>query len=160
MFSTIRIMAECMDKPPRPGGTQPKRDPAPKATVLLVDDDEPVRRLISTFLSLSGFRVLAAENGPKALAIWQEHKEFIDLLLTDMTMPEGISGLDLAERLQAQRPDLRVLFTSGYDADIVGEDGVLRAGLHFLQKPYRPEQLLVAVQATLADTPNSVQSVC
>jgi len=160
MVSTNRIMAQCLDNAPRPTGTELGCDTASSATVLLVDDDESVRRLISRFLTLSGFRVLAAESGPKALPIWQEHKESIDLLLTDMVMPEGISGLNLAGQLRVERPGLRVLFTSGYDAEIVGEDGVLRAGLHFLQKPYRPEQLLAAVRTALAVTPSSFEPVC
>lgn len=152
-------MAQCLDNPPRLSATKPTRDPAPGLTVLLVDDDESVRKLISRFLSLSGFRVLAAESGPKALPVWQEHKESVDLLLTDMMMPEGISGLDLAGQLQAERPGLPVLFTSGYDAEIVA-DGDVRVGLHFLQKPYRPEQLLASVRAALADTSHSVGPVC
>jgi len=160
MVSTNSIMAECLDNPPRPSGTESGRAKASSATVLLVDDDESVRRLISRFLTLNSFHVMAAENGPKALPIWQKHKESIDLLLTDMVMPEGISGLNLAGRLRAERPALRVLFTSGYDAEIIGENGVLREGLNFLQKPYRPEQLLAAVRSVLAETPSSFKPVC
>ena len=152
-------MTECLDNQPRPTGTAPNNSIARSATVLLVDDDEAVRKLVSRFLSLSGFQVLAADGGPKAFTVWQEHKDSIDLLLTDLVMPEGISGFNLAESLRAERPSLRVLFTSGYDAEIAGDDGELGVGLNFLQKPYRPEQLLAAVRAAISQTQNPVHAV-
>ena len=152
-------MAENWDKQPSRDGSEPGHKPSARPTVLLVDDDESVRRLISRYLSLSGFSVLAAESGSKAMTIWQEHKNSIDLLLADMVMP-GINGLELAAQLRAEQPGLRTLFTSGYDAGIAGEDGVLHEGMHFLQKPYRPEQLVAAVHAALEAAPGPILSVC
>jgi two-component system, cell cycle sensor histidine kinase and response regulator CckA len=157
--STKEIMAERLDTQSRPTGTPPSCDAAPRATVLLVDDDESVRKLVLRFLSLSGFHVLSAESGPAAFPLWQEHKDSIDLLLTDLVMPGGIGGFDLAARLRTERPNLRVLFTSGYDAETAGDDGAHRVGLQFLQKPYRPEQLLAAVRAAIVNLPDPVEAL-
>lgn len=129
-------------------------------TVLVVDDDDAVRRLMTRLLTASGFNVLPANGGPEALPIWDCHQSGIDLLLTDVVMPGGMSGLALADRLRVDRPTLRVLYTSGYDTDIAGSGGVLREGLNFLQKPYRPEQLLTAVRSALAANPASPEAAC
>ena len=108
--------------------------------------------------ALSAFRVAAAidpdfelpaESGPKALPVWQAHKGKIDLVLTDMVMPERMNGLELAEILWAERPDLKVIFTSGYSHDVVGREFVTRCGANYLQKPYHPEKLARAVRDRL-----------
>ena len=78
--------------------------------------------------------------GAKALQVWQESQDQIDLLLTDLVMPDRINGRELAEKLWAERPRLKVIFTSGYSADVVGKDFALRRGLNYLQKPYHPQQ--------------------
>jgi CheY-like chemotaxis protein len=118
-------------------------------TVLVVEDEAPVRELVCSLLSGHGYNVLHARSGPRALEIWQEKRDQIDLLFTDLVMPDRMNGRELAERLWAERPELKVIFTSGYSADVVGKDFVLRAGLNYLQKPYHPQKLALAVRDCL-----------
>jgi DNA-binding NtrC family response regulator len=130
-------------------------------TILLVEDEAPVRKLVTRFLTLSGFEVLAAEGGQGALATWAEYKDEIDLLLTDVVMPGRWTGRALAEQFQSEQPALKVLYTSGYSAESLNAGGALGDEINFLQKPYRPEQLLDAVRAVLAGTFNTnAQSLC
>jgi len=114
-----------------------------------VEDETPVRELVCSLLSAHGYQILQAESGVKALQLWQDCKEKIDLVLTDLVMPDRMNGRELAEKLWAERPKLKVIFTSGYSADVVGNDFVLRRGLNYLQKPYHPRKLAVAVRECL-----------
>ena len=110
-------------------------------TILVVEDEAPVRELVCRLLADQGYRILQAESGLKALQVWQDQKEQISLLVTDLVMPDRLNGRELAEKLLAERPQLRVIFTSGYSADVVGKDFVPRRGLKYLQKPYPPQKL-------------------
>jgi DNA-binding NtrC family response regulator len=85
----------------------------------------------------------------EALKVWAQHKEEVDLLLTDMVMPEGISGRQLAERLQAEDPALKVIYTSGYSPGMAGKDIALLEGFNFLAKPYPPSRLAHVVRECL-----------
>jgi PAS domain S-box-containing protein len=125
--------------------------PAPRGseTILLVEDEPALRELALQLLQDTGYCVFVARSGVAALKIWEEHRDQIDLLFTDMVMPEGISGRELAERLQAQKPGLKVLFTSGYSVDIIRRDFAMRDGLNFLQKPYRQHTLAQAIRDCL-----------
>ena len=118
-------------------------------TILLVEDEAPVRELVSSILSGQGYHLLQAESGVQALEVWRQNPSGIDLLLTDLIMPDRLNGRELAEQLQAEKPDLKVMFSSGYSADVVGKDFVLQHGLHHLQKPYDPRKLLLAVRDCL-----------
>jgi len=118
-------------------------------TILAVEDEHAVRRLIRRVLEGRGYRVLEAESGVDALHVWEKHAGEVDLLLTDMVMPEGVGGRDLAGRLQTERPGLRVIFTSGYSAEIAGRELSLLEGQNFLQKPFSPQRLLDAVRRAL-----------
>lgn len=118
--------------------------------ILLVEDEISVRTLVTRYLALNGFDVMAAEDARSALSLWAQSKGRFDLLLTDVIMPGAMSGRALAARFQAERPSLKVLFTSGYSAESLNADGSLDAEINFLQKPYRPEQLLETVRAVLA----------
>jgi DNA-binding NtrC family response regulator len=123
---------------------------APGATILLVEDEACVRNLVTRFLALNNFNIVAAEDTRTARAIWAMHKNEIDLLLADVVMPNGSSGRHLAEEFQAEQPELKVLYTSGYNLEALNANGSLDEGVNFIQKPYRPEQLLSAVDAVLA----------
>ena len=124
-------------------------------TILIVEDEISVRKLVTRFLTLNGYRVLAADGPCAALELWVAHHDEVALLLTDVIMPGALSGRTLALRLQAERPALKVLYTSGYSAESLADDGTLDEEIHFLQKPYRPEQLLETVRAVLAgDVPS------
>jgi len=118
-------------------------------TILVVEDETPVRELVCRLLAGHGYNILEAESGVKALEAWRRHKGKIDLLVTDLVMPDRLNGRELAEKLQAERPRLKVLFTSGYSADVVGDDFVLQRGLRYLQKPYDPQKLARTVRDCL-----------
>ena len=129
-------------KPKPRGGTE---------TILLVEDDPGVRLLTRSVLEQSGYQVLEAPNGIVALKIWEQHQDRIQLLFTDIVMPEGLSGFELAVRLQTRNPRLRVIFTSGYSADIAGRELTLQEGQNFIQKPSAPLLLLETVRRSLDD---------
>jgi signal transduction histidine kinase/ActR/RegA family two-component response regulator len=118
-------------------------------TILLVEDEPPVCELVSRVLGKYGYQVLPASNAVEAMEIWRQHKARIALLLTDLVMPHHMNGRELAEKLWAERPELKVIFTSGYSADIVGKDFKLEPELNFLQKPYHPQTLVLAVRRCL-----------
>ena len=90
-----------------------------------------------------------AANGHEAIEVWEHHKDEIDLLFTDMMMPEGISGRELAQRLTGEKTDLKVVYTSGYSVDVVAADFNFREGINFLQKPYLPETLAQTIRNCL-----------
>ena len=128
--------------------------PAPRGgteTIFLVEDEEAVRRLTRRVLERAGYRVLEAASGRKALDSCPEQIAGVDLLLTDVVMPDGVSGRDLAEQLRAQRPDLKVIFMTGYSGDVLGRDTSFfcRTKSHFLQKPCPRQKLLQTVREAL-----------
>jgi len=118
-------------------------------TILLVEDEKPVRELVSRVLQKYGYKILQAGNGIEAIAAWNQHKDEISLLFTDLVMPDNMNGRELAEKLRIDRPGLKVIFTSGYSADIVGKDFKLEPELNFLQKPYQPQTLALTVRRCL-----------
>ncbi len=124
-------------------------------TVLLVEDERTVRTIAREALTRNGYRVLVAEEGMQALAVARTHRGPIDLLLTDVVMP-GMSGRELAEALAQERPDTRVLFTSGYTEDEVLHRGVSADTVAFLPKPFTPEMLVHRVGAVLGAQPAEV----
>ena len=117
--------------------------------VLVVEDDSAVRLLVSNCLQRRGYTVLSAVSGVAALEVWKEHKDRIQLLLTDMVMPDGMMGSELAERLQKEKPKLKVIYSSGYSAEVVGKGHTFFEGINFLQKPYPPLKLAQTVRACL-----------
>ena len=118
-------------------------------TILVVEDEAVVRGLVRTVLEQKGYRVIEAVSGVAAHELWQERGASFDLLLTDMVMPGGLSGRELAKRIHLERPYLPVIYTSGYSADAVSEGFPLREGVNFLQKPFGPLRLLSAVRTAL-----------
>jgi two-component system, cell cycle sensor histidine kinase and response regulator CckA len=118
-------------------------------TILLVEDDAAVRRLARTVLHRHGFRVLEADSGAAALRLWSEQTSPVHLLLTDLVMPGGMSGHELAQALLARQPDLKVVYTSGYSDDIVTLRLQLEPGRNFLAKPYPAEELAATVRRCL-----------
>jgi two-component system cell cycle sensor histidine kinase/response regulator CckA len=117
-------------------------------TVLVVEDEEAVRKLIEQALRKYGYRVIEATNGAEALRVCENHDPPIRLMVTDVVMP-GMSGRELAARVREQLPDLRVLYMSGYTDDTVIRHGLLDASMFFLQKPFTPSALARKVRETL-----------
>jgi two-component system, cell cycle sensor histidine kinase and response regulator CckA len=120
-------------------------------TILLVEDDRAMRGLTRMMLERSGYRVVEAASGVEAVKLWPEHRKQVALLLTDLVMPGGVSGPQLARRLHEDNPRLKVIFTSGYSVEIPGSDIELRAGDNFAQKPLSPDQLIKTVRRCLDD---------
>ncbi len=118
-------------------------------TILVVEDEIAVRELVCSVLGGHGYKILEAETGVKALDIWERNKKKIDLLLTDLVMPDHLNGRELAEKLREDKPKLKVIFTSGYSAEVVGKDFIVQRGLHYLQKPYDPQKLALTVRDCL-----------
>jgi signal transduction histidine kinase/ActR/RegA family two-component response regulator len=118
-------------------------------TILVVEDEGVLRDMAFTILREGGYRILTAGTGWEALEFWEQEQGKIDLLLTDMVMPEGMSGVDLAEKLLARQPKLKVLFASGYTVDEVSEAFLQKNNARFLQKPYNRVTLSNAVRQVL-----------
>jgi len=136
---------------PNEAGVEPDGTNGPRGheTILVVEDEPSVRRLTRVVLERAGYTVLEAENGVEALRLWREHGDSIDLLLTDLSMPEGITGRELAARLRRERTDLRVVYMSGYTTDFGPGRPPLGEGQVFLQKPSSPFHLLRTVRQCL-----------
>lgn len=114
--------------------------------ILVVEDETALRDLVVSVLTEYGYKTFHADTGVAALKIWEEHKKEIDLLLTDMMMPEGMSGPKLAENLIHENPDLKVIYTTGYSPGLLMKDLALLEGHNFLPKPYKPYRLAQMVR--------------
>lgn len=117
-------------------------------TLLLVEDEEGVRKLLTHVLHRRGYKVLEASNGEEALRLYERRGSDIQLVLTDMVMPH-MSGRELGEKLRSLRPDLKIIYMSGYTDDVLVRTGALGPGMSFLQKPLRPEVLAAKVREAL-----------
>ena len=118
-------------------------------TILLVEDEPSVRLVATVMLRRLGYRVLVAADGPAALKLWAEHAGEIHLLVTDMIMPEGLTGLQLATRLRAAQPALKVIVISGYTEEILKAEQLHAAGATLLPKPFEFEVFAAAVRTAL-----------
>jgi signal transduction histidine kinase/CheY-like chemotaxis protein/HAMP domain-containing protein len=152
--TTFAIFFPASDAAPAPAAETPSAAVPPadaqgSETVLVVEDELVLREMATEFLAGCGYRVLQAGSGRAALQIWQDHRWDIDLLLTDMKMPEGISGKELAEKMIAERPGLPVIFTSGYSDDIVSAEVLEHNNARFLPKPYSYADLMRIVREAL-----------
>ncbi len=122
-----------------PGGTE---------TILLVEDEHSILATLKMFLKTLGYTVLAAESSEAALKIASDHTKVIDLLLTDVVMP-GINGRELAEKLESCYPNLKILYMSGYTADVIAQRGILADNMNFISKPISRNALARKVRETL-----------
>ncbi len=118
-------------------------------TILLIEDEAPLRALDRSILEGYGYEVIEADSAGSALDCWREHQGRISLVLTDIVIPGGSAGPDLARKFHAEKPTLRIIFSSGYSVDVVEKDFELREGVNFLQKPYSPHKLAQAVREVL-----------
>jgi signal transduction histidine kinase/ActR/RegA family two-component response regulator len=136
------------EAPPAPQPPAPGIQKAHEC-ILAVEDEDAVRTMAVRMLKRIGYRVLEAVDGEDAIRVWNEHKEGIDLLFSDMVMPKGLSGLDLANRFKAERPGLRVVITSGYSVNLTTESILNGPGYAFLAKPYQVDGLATALRKSL-----------
>lgn len=116
--------------------------------VLLVEDDHAVLELAGTMLENQLYRVIMSTSPSEAIRLAQEKEDSIDLMITDVVMPE-MNGCDLAGIIQALQPQMKVLFMSGYSASVIAHHGVLNEGVHFIQKPFSVAEFAVKVQQAL-----------
>ncbi len=135
---------------PAPAAERSTASPRPGSeTLLVVEDQEEVRGVTIAILRHNGYQVLGAADGQAALTLVEGHPEPIHLLVTDVVMP-GMDGSELAQRLKSLRPEIRVLYTSGYTQDLIGEGGVLDRDVAYIAKPFTPERLARKVREVLA----------
>lgn len=118
-------------------------------TILVVEDYEPLRQLADTVLSRQGYNVILAADGPAALQSLDEHGSDIDLLLTDVVMPD-MSGKELFETAKVDHPDLKVIYMSGYSENHLSHKGVLYEQTEFIRKPFTIEDLATKVREVLS----------
>ena len=142
--------------PPRPVGIS---EPPPFAklsrgaeTILLVEDEAPLRELAVQVLHRCGYRVLEAASGAEALQVWGRHRTRIQLLLTDQVLPDDLTGCELAEKLRAEKPGLTVIYSSCYTPEMMGQVFPTTGKIHFLRKPYPPQRLAEMVRLALDET--------
>jgi two-component system NtrC family sensor kinase len=153
--TTIRIYLPglAIDVEDSPRHTLVSRIAGGTETILVVEDEAALRNAARLALEHFGYHVITACSGMDALKVWEGRGDQIDLLLTDMVMPDGLSGRELAARLQGEKPGLKVLFSSGYTREFSDSDFSSNPGLHFLPKPYTPQKLAAAVRACLESEP-------
>ncbi|MBI5774566.1 MAG: PAS domain S-box protein [Verrucomicrobia bacterium] len=148
--ATFRIFLPATARPSEAAETPPSPDTRRGAETIFVVEDEPaLRDLVAGLLRNHGYHVITAVSGRDALRLWREQSPRVDLLLTDMMMPDGVSGWELAKQLRAQAPKLKIIYTSGYSADLFANQVELEEGVNFLSKPYQPRLLAQTVRNCL-----------
>jgi two-component system cell cycle sensor histidine kinase/response regulator CckA len=120
-----------------------------KQTILTVEDDGSVRCLVREILEYYGYSVIEAETGDVALTMWPQIYEKVDLVLTDMVMPGDHNGLELARKLMAATPEVKIIYTSGYSSELFASDIELIEGQNYLPKPYLTAALIEILQQAL-----------
>ena len=148
--SSFQIYLPCHDHAPAPSMDDACADlRGGDETILVVEDEFAVREVITHILRGRGYEVLEASDGREALSVWSSQGGEVDLLLTDIVMPNGLRGNLLADRLQTEKKDLKVILSSGYTSDFGTEADPLSSRVNFLAKPYKPEVLVKAVRDCL-----------
>ncbi len=120
--------------------------PSAKHTILIIEDEKALLQVTQMALERYGYSTLAASSGEQALHIWHQHKDDINLLLTDLVMPGGLTGWQIADLLCADKPNLKVIYTSGYSAEVAGKDLNLKPGMAFIQKPFQLKALIETIR--------------
>jgi PAS domain S-box-containing protein len=144
--------------PPLEPALMSETPPGRTETILLVEDALRVRAVVREILEMNGYRVLEARHGAEAIEISERHRGPIQLMVTDVVMPQ-MSGRELAQRLQPVRPDMRVIYMSGYTDDAIVRHGVLGEGIAFLSKPFTPDALALKVREVLDAPPRTAAAV-
>ena len=147
----FKIFLPISDKQLKPEGTTQAsaRTSGGNETILVVEDEELVLEFVASLLGECGYKVRRARNGVEALDVWRQHAAEIDLLLTDVVMPQKISGIELADKLRNEKQQLKVIFTSGYSLELLDEHFRTRTESNFLPKPYTPAKLKEVIRLCL-----------
>ncbi|MFM9904757.1 MAG: PAS domain S-box protein [Pyrinomonadaceae bacterium] len=150
--STFRVYLPCVDEAIAELPVSLKRTEISSGTetILLVEDEVSVRNLVNNVLTRQGYRVLEADSGSGALSVCKSYPKTINLLLSDMIMPK-MSGTELKDEVLKVRPNVKLLFMSGYTGDAIGQNGALPAGAAFIEKPFTPDDLVRKVREVLGE---------
>ena len=152
----IYFPARCENQTATPELSATPQLPRGSGTILIVEDEPPVRHLLSVLLNKLGYQVITAVNGVEAIKVWREHREKISLLITDVIMPGGMNGQQLANQIQGEAPDLKVLFISGYTGTPSDSGVQLVEGENFIRKPFAPHALARMVSEKMAPSKKTV----
>jgi two-component system cell cycle sensor histidine kinase/response regulator CckA len=128
-----------------------------KKTILVVDDEPEIRKLVSAMVSQFGYKVLTADSGEHALTLYRNQHEPLEMLITDVVAP-GMSGPMLADKLSELQPDLKVLYISGYDNTHVVQTYVVEKGHELLAKPFAVDELKAKISALLSRPANAIRA--
>jgi CheY-like chemotaxis protein len=123
--------------------------------ILLVEDDDALRRMVARVLRFNGYHVVEAANGEDALASWDRHADRFDMIVTDVVMP-GVGGIEVARSLRERHPGLRVIYMSGYSQEAIGRQGTLQPDATWLSKPFSSRAFLVEVRNHFDAAPSGV----
>ena len=129
--------------------TAPTKPLGGSETILVAEDEATVRKTIRMILSRHGYKVVCAATGAEAIAAWNENRAAVSLLLTDLVMPGGMNGQQLAQTLRADKADLKVVYISGYSGRLPGKEIHVQSNEHFLQKPFHTNQILELIRRVL-----------
>ena len=149
IFFPAETGPEAVRLPDKPGGKAADLLLKGAETILVVEDESLVRQGVVRILRMAGYRVVEAANGNEALSLWPKYRREIALLFTDMIMPESITGMELAERLRQEKPELKVIVSSGYSMEMVSRGVPTDAGIVYLPKPYDMRALGTMVRGCL-----------
>jgi two-component system, cell cycle sensor histidine kinase and response regulator CckA len=149
--TTVKLYLPRSRKNRSASASAPEEQSIPRGseTILVVEDEETVRRSIANMLIRNGYQIHTAVSGVAALEIWRRHYQSIQLIVTDIVMPGGLSGRALFDKMRSEKPDLKVIFCSGYTDEILGNDARLRQKPNFIEKPFAPEKLLRKIHSCL-----------
>lgn len=149
--TTFRLYLPCATKSASADGDAPAAEPkrGGNETILLVEDEEVVRKVSAMMLRKLGYQVLAAANAREALQLWDQHAAAIDLLFTDIVMPGGMTGMELGEKLQRMKPTLQIALMSGYSAEIMKVESQATGAVSFLPKPFEYNSLAATIRKCL-----------
>jgi DNA-binding NtrC family response regulator len=150
--TTFRIYLPRLLGPLDPQATAPEiqTDLAGRGeTILLVEDELSVRTILRIMLERAGYQVIECSSGTAALELWPKHQAEVNLLMTDMVMPGAVGGVKLAQKLLKEKPDLKVIITSGYSANLNKDRKKFDVEIAFIPKPYEQKNVLAVVRARL-----------
>jgi DNA-binding NtrC family response regulator len=157
--TSFKIYLPCVDDAFEPLALVERKAPTKVASesVLVVEDSEAVRNMLCRILRINGYKVMEAPNGEAALKLFSEHAAILDMLISDVVMPE-MSGIELASKLRESHPSMRVLLMSGYSGTAMTRHGELQSDFPFLEKPFNPDTVARKVREVL-DQPTRAAAV-